>query len=372
MPSFLGIRFNALLFTQLLHSSPSIPSPSISALVVLAPLCAAIVVLLSIPFINRIARRWNQVDHPSHRKVHQRPMVRLGGIAIALGTFIGFCTSLWSQSIPFTELPTPLWGIIAGGASFFIIGLTDDLISLSAFHRLWMQSAIALMVWALDIRIDFISIPNVGIIQLDWLSLPITILWLTGVVNAINWIDGLDGLAAGVSSITATVMLIISLQTGQPFMVMMLLPLIGSLVGFLYYNFNPATIFMGDGGSYLIGFLLASVSIIGLTKTATATAIALPMLVLAVPLADMSAVIVVRLWHGQSPFKADRRHLHHRLLSIGIPHRMTVLLIYALTAWASSFALMLVSPLTGSIAVAIATCCLLPLTWHAYQNRCPV
>ncbi|MEM9446948.1 MAG: MraY family glycosyltransferase [Cyanobacteria bacterium P01_E01_bin.6] len=357
---------------SLLSSSPLFESrPSISLWILLAPLCSLGIVLLTIPAINRTAQRYNQVDRPSTRKVHQRPIVRLGGIAIAVGTLAGFGMAAWSQSLLLTELPTPMWGILLGSTSFFLIGLSDDLINLSAFHRLWMQSAIAIMVWGLGVRIDFVSIPNIGIVQLEWLSLPITILWLTGVVNAINWTDGLDGLAAGVSGIAATVMLIIGIQTHQPFMVIILLPLIGSLIGFLYYNFNPATIFMGDGGSYLIGFLLASVSILGLAKTATVTAIALPALVLAVPLVDMSAVIATRLLHGQSPFRADQRHLHHRLLSAGIPHRLTVLLIYALTAWASSFALLLINRPIGVITLAIATICLLGLTWQAYQHRCP-
>jgi UDP-GlcNAc:undecaprenyl-phosphate GlcNAc-1-phosphate transferase len=190
---------------------------------------------------------------------------------------------------------------------------------------------------------------------------------LAGVVNAINWIDGLDGLASGVSCIASITVAIVSLFTGQPTVALVMLALAGSLIGFLYYNFNPAHIFMGDGGSYFIGFTIAGISIVGLVKSATITAIVLPFLILAVPILDMVAVILARLKNGQSPMAADKRHLHHRLLKIGLSHRFTVLFIYTLALWTGSLAIALAG-IPNSLFVVIATTGLLGCSsWRAWS-----
>lgn len=323
----------------------------------LTALLAFVVVLMTTPTIKTIALKFNRVDQPSHRKVHHRPMVRLGGIAICLATF----TALWVasklgalQSIAPEQLSS-FWIVLWGAMGFFCVGVADDLISLSPVMRLVMQASIASLVWLAGVRIDFVSLPEIGIVQLGWLSLPLTVLWLTGVVNAINWIDGLDGLASGVAAIAAATSFLICLQTGQLAAALAGVALLGSLLGFLMFNFNPAQIFMGDGGSYFIGFLLAGISIIGLVKSATVGAIVLPFIVLAVPLGDMSLVILARLRNGVSPFLADRRHLHHRLLKVGLPHRLTVLVMYALTYWVGSLALLLVGMPNGALVFGSAT-----------------
>lgn len=185
--------------------------------------------------------------------------------------------------------------------------------------------------------------------------------------NAINWIDGLDGLAAGVSGIAAVVMLIVTLFMQQSAAALIAAALAGGALAFLRYNFNPAQIFMGDGGAYYMGFTLAGVGVIGLVKGTAVTAVLLPYLILAVPIVDMSTVILTRLRKGRSPFLADKSHLHHRLLQAGLSHRLTVLFIYALTLWVGSLALAFAGIPSG-IAYAIAATSLLSYaSWHVWR-----
>jgi UDP-GlcNAc:undecaprenyl-phosphate/decaprenyl-phosphate GlcNAc-1-phosphate transferase len=303
---------------------------------------SAAVVLLTTPIVKQIGLKSGYYDPPGGRKVHQRPMVRLGGVSIFLGTLVALLCVWWAGG--FGILPPDkeyeIWGVTLGGLAFFLIGLADDLLSLSPFLRLLLQMVAASLAWQAGVQIEFLSIPLIGLVSLPvWISLPVTVIWLVGMTNAINWIDGLDGLAAGVSGIAAVVMLIVCLFMNQPAAALIVAALAGAALGFLRYNFNPAQIFMGDGGAYFMGFTLAGVGVVGLVKSVTTVAVLLPMLILAVPLLDMSAVILDRLRHGKSPFIADKRHLHHRLLDAGLSHRLTVLFIYALTLWVGTLAL---------------------------------
>lgn len=312
----------------------------------LAFVISALVVIWSTPIVKKIAIRSGRVDLPNDRKVHQQPMVRLGGVSIFAGALIalllvwglgGFIDATGKPLSPRDEYE--IWGVVIGGIAFFLIGLADDLFNLTPLTRLLLQTGVASLVWWVGVRIDFLTIPNLGLVQIGWLSLPITVIWLVGMTNAINWIDGLDGLAAGVCGIAAVVMLIVSLFMNQPAAALIAAALAGSALGFLRYNFNPAQIFMGDGGAYFMGFTLAGVGVIGLVKVTAVTSVILPYLILAVPILDMSAVILDRIRHGKSPFTADKRHLHHRLLDAGLSQRRTVLFIYSLTLWVGSLAL---------------------------------
>jgi UDP-GlcNAc:undecaprenyl-phosphate/decaprenyl-phosphate GlcNAc-1-phosphate transferase len=331
---------------------------------------AGLAALKIVPQVKSLALRRGWVDLPNARKVHAQPMVRMGGIAICGATLLALAL-VWSLQ-GFSSLPTataqPLLTVILGSVGFFLIGLADDLLNLSPFLRLFLQVGIASCVWAAGVQIEFVNFPGLGIVHLGWFSLPVTVIWLTGVVNAINWMDGLDGLASGVSGIAALTIFVICLFTNQPAAAILIAALSGSLLGFLYYNFNPAQIFMGDSGSYFIGFMIAGISVMSLVKSAIATAVLLPFLVLAVPILDMSAVIAVRLSKGRSPFMADKCHLHHRLLRAGLSHRATVCMIYALTLWVSSFALALAS-IPNWIAILVSTTSLLGCTtWKAWQS----
>jgi UDP-GlcNAc:undecaprenyl-phosphate/decaprenyl-phosphate GlcNAc-1-phosphate transferase len=334
-------------------------------------LVSALTVFSLTPKIKQLALRHDWVDQPDPRKVHNKPMVRLGGVAI----FVGFIFSvgiLWllggfDGRMPIDK-PWQMAGLLGGTVAFFAIGLADDLLNLPPLTRLVMQIAVATLAWASGVQIDFLTIPGMGLTKLpDLLSLPITVIWLVGMANAINWIDGLDGLAAGVSGIAAVSMVLTCLVMKQPAAALLAASLAGGSLSFLRYNFNPAQIFMGDGGAYFIGFALAAIGTTGLVKGVTTVAVLLPYLILAVPILDMSAVIVDRLSRGKSPFIADKRHLHHRLLEAGISHRRTVIFIYSLTLWVGSLA-MAFSGVPSGFAYACAATALLGFTgWQVWR-----
>jgi len=333
---------------------------------------SASIVLFSTPWVKKLALRLGYVDQPNARKVHQHPMVRLGGVAIFSGFLLALLVA-WRLG-GFGGLPQgkefEMWGVVLGGIAFFGIGLLDDLFNLSPFARLIAQVIVAIGAWSMGVQINFLSVPGIslgGMVQLpDVVSLVLTVIWLVGITNAINWIDGLDGLAAGVSGIAALVMMITCLVTHQPAAALVAAALAGCSLGFLRYNFNPAQIFMGDGGSYFVGFTLAGVGVIGLVKGVTTVAVLLP-LILAVPIVDMSAVILDRLRNGKSPFIADKRHLHHRLLQAGLSHRRTVLFIYALTLWVGCLAMAFSGMPSGFGYAALSTVILSFASWRVWQ-----
>jgi UDP-GlcNAc:undecaprenyl-phosphate GlcNAc-1-phosphate transferase len=331
------------------------------------------IVLWSTPIVKFVGLKTGYVDRPSERKMHKRPMVRLGGVAIFVGTFTAILlVSLMGGFGAFIPNKAVL-GVILGSLGFFLIGLSDDLFNLSPKSRLVMQTLVASLAWWAGVRIDFLSIPFDGLINTSWFSLPLTVVWLVGMANAINWIDGLDGLAAGVCSISAIVMFVVTLSMEQPEAALIAAALAGGSLGFLRYNFNPAQIFMGDGGAYFMGFTLAAVAVVGLVKTTAMTAVAvttvlLPYIILAVPIADMSAVIISRLVKGKSPFIADKTHLHHRLIKAGISQRLAVLFIYALTLWVGSLALGLSNIPSGWGYAIVSTVILSYLGWQVWRS----
>lgn len=306
-----------------------------------ATLLSASIVLVATPLVKFVALKYGKFDLPCDRKVHSQPMVRLGGVAIFLATLLSALCACWitSRLVPLPqEAFHTTFLILLGGGGFFLIGFADDLFQLSALNRLMMQFAIAAVLWSLGLKIEVWAIPGLAPLSLGWLSLPITALWLSGVVNAINWIDGLDGLAAGVSGITTASLVALCIAIAQPLPAILGVALLGSLLGFLYYNYNPATIFMGDGGSYFIGFVLASLCIVGPQHIDSPFATLLPLVILGVPLGDMFSVILIRLYRKKSPFSADKHHLHHRLLSRNISHKATVWVLYGLTLMTSGLA----------------------------------
>ncbi|MGB3300012.1 MAG: MraY family glycosyltransferase [Phormidesmis sp.] len=339
---------------------------------------SALVVLIATPLVKKAGLASGRVDMPNERKVHSQPMVRLGGVAIFMGVLVSLL-AVWftggflsADGLPLDPVADhSIWGVTLGGVAFFAIGLIDDLFGLSALSRLIMQVIVASMAWYVGVDIAFLSLPwsESGITQLPhFISWIVTVFWLVGMANAINWIDGLDGLAAGVSGIAAVVMTVVALYMQQPAAALVAAALAGGSLSFLRYNFNPAQIFMGDGGAYFIGFTLAGVGIIGLVKGITTVAVVLPSLTLAIPILDMSAVILLRMRQGLSPFVADKRHLHHRLLKAGFSHRFTVLFIYALSLWVGSLA-MAFSGFRLGIPFVFASTALLSYTgWRATRH----
>lgn len=333
-------------------------------------LISTLVVLWSTPIVKKIGLKSGYVDLPDPRKVHKKPMVRLGGVSIFIGNLSAWLV-IWISG-GFSELPSTsgyeLLGVVGGGFCFFAIGLLDDLFTLSPLLRLILQIGVAVTAWHLGVSIDFFTIPFYGLVQLGWLSLPFTVIWLVGVANAMNFMDGLDGLAAGIAGIAAVIMLAVSLYMNQPVAALLAATLAGGALGFLRYNFNPAQIFMGDGGAYFMGYTLAALGIVGLVKSVTTVAVVLPFIILAVPILDTSTVVIDRLSRGKSPFTADKRHLHHRLLQAGLSQRSIVLFIYSLAFWVGSIALTYAGVPGGKAYATGATLLLGYSSWQVWRR----
>ncbi len=353
-------------------------SPNAAALLTL--LMAAVITAVVVPLVRRLGLRFGLTDTPDPRKQHSTPMVRLGGIGIVVGFSMALAIT-WGFG-GFAELPMAkdqlIWTTLGGSLCFFLVGLADDLFALSPFPRLAIQLAVAMAVWSQGVRIGTIELAALGgqpavLVLPQWLSLLGTVLWLVGITNAINWLDGLDGLAAGVSGIAAFGLLSVSFSLDQAAAGLLAAALAGACLGFLRHNFNPARIFMGDGGSYFLGFALAAVSIVGPAKGITSVSLLLPLVILSLPLADMSAVIFGRVRQGRSPFYPDRRHLHHRLLRAGFSHRRTVLLIYAFTQWLAALALVVANAEMHLLWLTLATAVLIGVVVFARrQQQCEV
>lgn len=324
---------------------------------------AVAMALIGTPVIRIMGVQLEWVDQPGKRKVHQTPIVRVGGIAICVATLIATAIGIELLKLSPVFLPMlPMIGLVLGSLGFFAIGLADDIFHLSAGLRLVLQACVTVLVWFLGVRVEFLPVPLIGTVALGLWSLPISFLWLAGVANAINWLDGLDGLAGGVSTIAAFTLAILCWPQ-HPDIALFAFALAGASLGFLRYNANPAQIFMGDGGSYLIGFVLAGTSAIGLMQNPQFLSTLLPFWILAVAIGDMLLVIAGRLRDGKSPFFPDQRHLHHRLLQAGLPVRSAVQWIWYLSSWVASSALAIAGVPYG-MALLFLTSAL--LIWSSY------
>jgi UDP-GlcNAc:undecaprenyl-phosphate GlcNAc-1-phosphate transferase len=303
---------------------------------------AFIVAFTATPVAKSLAFKIGAVDIPKdNRRMHKQPIARLGGFAIIAGFFVSLLFGVISSNLLNTSsaivFDKRFIGFITGVVIIAVLGVIDDIKALSAKLKFPIQIVAALIVAMTGTRIDFVTNPfsAVGGSTLKpWISYPLTILWIVGITNAINFIDGLDGLAAGVSSIAAFSLFFVSVMKPDPDITTAVLAamLAGSTMGFLPYNFNPAKIFMGDTGSTFLGFLLGVISIQGAYKQYTVIAIAVPILVLALPLFDTIFAILRRIASGKSPMTADRGHLHHRLMDIGLTQRQSVSVIYIASA----------------------------------------
>ncbi|WP_426733179.1 MraY family glycosyltransferase [Myxococcus faecalis] len=285
--------------------------------------------------VRNQALAWGWLDQAnSSRKVHVRPIPRLGGVGIVAGFFAPLCALFLVDSGVghhfklHTELIT---GLFLGGAVIAALGLYDDLRGAGARLKFSVQFAVALGLYALGFRIEVIANPFGPELLLGSLSLPFTVLWMVGVINALNLIDGLDGLAGGVAFFGVSTNFILSLARGDVLLCLLMAALAGAILGFLVFNFNPASIFMGDTGSMFLGFVLAAVSIKTSTKSGTAVAMLVPVMALGLPIMDTLLAVVRRSLLGRPLFSADKEHIHHRVMSrLVLSHRSTVLVLYAL------------------------------------------
>jgi len=273
------------------------------------------------PIVRRLAHRYGALDHArSSRKIHGQPIPRLGGIAIVIAFYTPLVGLLLFQTgvgqLFYAERDHVI-GLFAGGLSIAALGLYDDLRGANAWKKFLVQFAVAGLLYYLGFRIDVIANPLGSEIHLGWVSLPFTVFWIVGVINALNLIDGLDGLAGGVALVAITTTFLVSLQRGHPLMMLFTSALAGAIVGFLLYNFNPASIFMGDTGSMFLGFVLSATAIQTNQKSTTAVAVLIPAIALGLPIMDTLLAIARRALRGRPLFQADKEHIHHRLIAAG-------------------------------------------------------
>ncbi|MBE9029820.1 undecaprenyl/decaprenyl-phosphate alpha-N-acetylglucosaminyl 1-phosphate transferase [filamentous cyanobacterium LEGE 11480] len=298
---------------------------------------ALFVVRLISPIVKQLGLKFGFVDQPDARKLHNQPMVRMGGVGIGVGAGIAGVIGIWWQADTITLHHSwlTIMAMFVAGMGFFAIGLADDRWSLSPKLRLGLQAVVTCLAWALGLQMHNLPIPGVGTVALGYWSLPVTFLWLAGVTNALNWLDGLDGLAAGVTGIAALTFAAIGWQQQDVVSILLSLSLAGASFGFLRYNAFPAQMYMGDGGSYFIGGMLAGLGILCTGNSDSFSLTALPYVVLALPILDMVLVIGSRVFGGKSPFFPDQRHIHHRLLRLHLTKQASVVFIYILALWAA-------------------------------------
>lgn len=290
------------------------------------------------PLVRRVAWSVGAVDAPDARRVNTRRIPRMGGVAIVTGFFSALLaifaanTHLAQLSFGHTRL---IAGLLVGSLLVTGLGVVDDVRGVGAKRKLLVQATAATVAYAAGFRISAVSLPLLGTLEFGWMALPLTVLWITAIINALNLIDGLDGLAAGVAFF-ACVANFVTGYLGSPTLgnylevCLLAATLAGAIVGFLFHNFHPATIFMGDSGSMFLGFVLAVIPLFGpgTHKGGTAVGILVPLLALGLPITDMLLAMVRRFLERRSIFAADRGHLHHRLLDLGLTHRRAVFILY--------------------------------------------
>ena len=319
--------------------------------------CIAVAVALVItPGVILLAAKTGAMDAPDARKVHKKPIPRIGGI----GIYAAFMVAILAV-MGFTELTDDVFhelvGLLVSGTLIVIVGIIDDYKNLPAKVKLVGQIIAACVLVAFDVRIDFITDPFGDFIFLEYFAVPATVFWIVGLTNTVNLIDGLDGLAAGVSAIAAATIFLVAMQQSFLLVAVLTAALAGAAIGFLYYNFNPARIFMGDTGSMFLGFMLAGISVIGAVKSAATIALIVPILALGLPILDTTFAIVRRYRGGVPIFKPDKGHLHHRLLDLGFTQRQAVLLMYVISALLGLSAVVL-NEVSSGIAILIVLCVL--------------
>lgn len=292
-----------------------------------------VISLATTPMVAKLALAIGATDIPNQRKVHHMIMPRLGGLSVYLG-FMASSLFLLGEGVRVA-------GVLLGGTVILCIGIADDIKSVSPIHKLLFQALAAGLVVSSGITINFVSNPFDGRLQLGILSVPLTIIWIIALTNAINLIDGLDGLASGVSLIALLTFALIAFQLNNITVLLLSLSLAGAVLGFLRHNFFPAKIFLGDSGSMFLGFMISVFAIIGWLKSVTVVTFIVPIVILGVPIIDTCFAILRRYLEHKPIFQADRQHIHHRLLNLGFSHRKTVLAIYCIALFFSASALLM-------------------------------
>ena len=302
---------------------------------------AAVLSYFFTPPVKNFAHKVGAIDVPKDaRRMHKKPIPRLGGLAI----YGGFLCSI----LIFGQLDETMLCVLLGAAIIVALGIFDDVLALGAKLKFVVQIvAAAIPVCIGDLQIGLFTnlnpLSDTPFVHLGILAVPVTIIWIVGITNAVNLIDGLDGLAVGVSSIAAITMLAVALLTGNMPIAITMAALAGACIGFMPYNLNPAKIFMGDTGSTFLGYMLATVSIMGLFKFYAVISFAVPFLILGLPIFDTANAIIRRVAAGRSPMSPDRGHVHHKLIDMGFNQKQAVAILYAISATLGVTAVVLTS-----------------------------
>ncbi|TDT62385.1 glycosyltransferase family 4 protein [Fonticella tunisiensis] len=319
---------------------------------------AALISIIFTPVARRIAYRFGAIDIPDdERRIHNKPIPRMGGLAI----YISFVIC----SLIFSKFNTHVVGIIAGGTILVIAGMIDDVKPLRPVQKLIFQIAASAVLIAFGITIGSITVPFIAdgeSVYIGYFGIPLTILWVVGITNAVNLIDGLDGLAAGLAMIFSITIFVVSMISNREVAMLLTAILAGSCLGFLPYNFNPASIFMGDTGSQFLGFTLAAISTQGAVKSAAAVTLAVPILVLWLPIFDTLFAMVRRKVNKRPIMEADRGHLHHRLLDLGLSHRKVVIIMYLISIFLGATAVLAMVLSTQKSYVILLLVCFITLS----------
>jgi UDP-GlcNAc:undecaprenyl-phosphate GlcNAc-1-phosphate transferase len=289
---------------------------------------ALLIVVLLTPAVGGMARILGVVDRPEGRRLNRRPVPRLGGLAIFLGIVV--------PALAFLRLGDEMRGILIGAGVACVVGAVDDFRGLAPLPKLAGQVLAAAIAVSFGVWIDHFTLPFLGAVDLPaWVGGPLTVFWIVAVMNMVNFLDGMDGLAAGVCAISGVTFAVLALSLNRADAAILSAIVAGACVGFLRHNFFPARIFMGDSGALVLGFTLATVSVSGLLKTASAVVLFAPLVVLAIPILDTSFVVARRVKHGESPFAPDQAHLHFRFLRRGYSQRRAAVIMWA---WAGTLA----------------------------------
>ncbi|AQT68324.1 putative undecaprenyl-phosphate N-acetylglucosaminyl 1-phosphate transferase [Anaerohalosphaera lusitana] len=286
------------------------------------------------PLVIAWARKLGVVDRPNARSAHKKPVARAGGVAIfvaCMPVVVGILAVPNAIGESFREIWPQVTVLLAGASVMFAVGLLDDVFNLRARYKLVVQVLAAVAACAVGIRIEVVEVRDLFTIDFGIYSWPLTLVWIVGVTNAVNLIDGLDGLAAGISAIACGVIAVLSVFFGNAVMTVIMLSLMGSLTGFLFFNFNPARVFMGDCGSLFLGYMLATASVMCSVKSQALVGLALPILALGVPIFDTFFAMLRRFLERRSMFAPDKGHFHHRLQELGLHQRHVVMIAYAVT-----------------------------------------
>lgn len=319
------------------------------------------------PAVKMFAIKIKAIDVPKDaRRMHKVPIPRAGGLAIFAGFLIGF--------LLFGQLTAQSRAILIGALLLVALGVVDDVVALKPHVKFLGQIVAALIPALSGVVVTYFSNPfsNSGYLALGAFSIPVTVIWIVGITNAVNFIDGLDGLACGVSTIATVTMFAIAILYSEVQIAVMMAALAGGCLGFLPYNMNPAKIFMGDTGAMFLGYLLAVTSIQGLFKFYAVISFAVPFIVLGLPIFDTAFAILRRVARGQSPLQADRGHVHHRLIDLGFDQKQSVAILYAFSAVMGLTAVILASTNEAKLiilAVAVLICFFLGMTLMTVEKR---